>query len=122
MWDPEQLQNMSQEELIQIIMDQQQQLIEMAEDGSDISFDEDEELEEKEGDDLKEENLPLEGQLKKKQIHEFLQGIVDHKISTKALVDINLQEDVTMIGRPKVEGSSTKQMRHIFLCSIIGIS
>ena len=48
-----------------------------------------------------------------------MQGIVDHKISTKALVDIKLQEEVTMIERPNVEGSSKKQMRHVTPYSFI---
>lgn len=61
---------------------------------------------------LQKENALLKKQVRKINIYKFLEGITDHEISAKTLVDIQLQGDAIMIGRPNVEGSSKKQMRH----------
>jgi hypothetical protein len=68
---------------------------------------------------LQKENALLRRQVKKTNIYKFLEGITDHKISHKALVDIQLQGDTIMLGRPNVEGSSKKQMRHVTPYSFI---
>lgn len=57
-------------------------------------------------------------QVGKKTITKFLQHIVGAYMSSKSLIDINLNLEntkfsISIVGRPEVTGSSTKQMRHV---------
>lgn len=65
-------------------------------------------------------------QISKQSIVKFLEQLVGTYISSKSLIDINLgleNNKFCIVGRPEVEGSSTKQMRHVspfsFVTSVI---
>lgn len=62
---------------------------------------------------LRQENQKLKKQVKKNEIHEFLESVLDTGLSKKVLVDVDVEGDLIVLGRPSVFGSSKKQMRHV---------
>ena len=62
------------------------------------------------------------GTIEKGRIHEFLKSILHLDFSKLVLTDITFQGDVwnfTVVGRPKVSGSSKKQMCHVIPYSFV---
>lgn len=62
-------------------------------------------------------------ELQKETAHDFIKVIFGTEFSNKMLTHIIFSEDgnnvFTVVGRPSVEGSSTKQMRHVTPCAYL---